>query len=301
MAFACPRCHTLLDEIDLVTICCSQDRLAFHKVDGIWRFLLPERVEYYSRFIRDYETIRRSEGRGSADPEYYRTLPYHSTSDWRIRAASFNAFIDKVLRPIEKGRSVANILDLGAGNSWLSNRLASRGHDLVAVDLTVNDFDGLGCYRFYESTFLSVQAEFDHLPFADRSADIVLYNASLHYSADYEKTLSESLRLLDAGGKVVILDSPVYRDPSSGLNMVREREEQFVRQYGFPSDNLKSENFLTYKRMIDLGSKLGIIWRHIRPYYGFHWLTRPWLARILGRREPAEFGLWVGSKANVHG
>src|SRR5258706_6474339 len=270
MAFACPRCHTWLDEHDEAHICCRNGRLAFHKVDGFWRFLLPEGVEHYPCFIRAYETIRRSEGRGSADPEYYRTLPYHSTSDWRIRAASFNAFIDKVLRPIEKGRSVANILDLGAGNSWLSNRLASRGHDLVAVDLTVNDFDGLGCYRFYESTFLSVQAEFDHLPFADRSADIVLYNASLHYSADYEKTLSESLRLLDAGGKVVILDSPVYRGPSSGLNIVREREEQFVWQNCFPSDNLKNEKFFTYKTNNEPCSKPWIILRPIHPHYWFH-------------------------------
>ncbi len=296
MVFACPRCHSLLKQIAPDELRCSADDLIIARVDGIWRFLSPLRQEYYARFIRDYETIRRFEARGSTDSTYYRTLPYHPTSDWHIRAASFNAFVNQVLSPIEKNRDPLRILDLGAGNGWLSNRLACRGHDVAAVDLMINDFDGLGCYRFYESTFLSVQAEFDYLPFADKSVDIILYNASLHYSISYEETLRESWRITDVDGKVVILDSPVYRDSSSGSSMVRERQAQFTEQYGFSSDSLKSENFLTYNRMIDLGSKLGIHWRHIHPYYGLRWVARPWLARLRGSREPAEFGLWVGSK-----
>jgi len=296
ISFVCPCCKTVLDQTAPDELRCSQDGLTFHKVNGIWSFLPPERTEYYAPFIQDYETVRRFEGRGSADPTYYRNLPYHATPDWHIRAVSFNALANQVLSPIEKNRDPLRILDLGAGNGWLSNRLASRGHDVAAVDLTVNDFDGLGCYRFYESIFLRVQAEFDYLPFPGKSVDLVLYNASLHYSLGYEKTLRESLRLMDVDGKVVVLDSPVYRDPGSGISMVREREEQFTSHYGFPSDRLKSENFLTYKRMVDLGSELGIHWRHIRPYYGLRWVARPWLARLRGRREPAEFGLWVGSK-----
>ncbi len=295
-SFVCPRCKTGLNQTAPDELRCLQDGLTFHKVDGIWRFLLPEHIEYYARFIRDYETVRRFEGRGSADESYYRTLPYHASSDWKIRATSFNAFVKQVMIPIEKNKTPLQILDLGAGNSWLSNQLAYRGHAVAAVDLTINDFDGLGCHRFYESTFIPVQAEFDYLPLPDKSVDIVLFNASLHYSVNYEQTLSEAQRVLDVDGKLIVLDSPVYHDASSGRSMVREREEQFTKRYGFASDSLQSENYLTYQRMDELAAKLGVTWRHIRPFYGIHWAVRPWLARLRNRREPAEFGLWVGSR-----
>lgn len=73
----------------------------FKQEDGIWRFLLPERESHYTRFIRDYETVRRFEGRFSPDASYDRALPFKDTSrkfsaDWKIRAASFGA-LEKIL------------------------------------------------------------------------------------------------------------------------------------------------------------------------------------------------------------
>ena len=296
ISFVCPRCKSGLEQIAPDELRCPQDGSTFHQVDGIWRFLLPERADYFSRFIRDYETVRRFEGRGSADKSYYRLLPYQSSSDWHIRAASFDAFIKQVIVPLEKNKMPLRILDMGAGNGWLSNRLASRGHSVAAVDLTINDFDGLGCYRFYDSTFLPVQAEFDYLPFSDGSVDIVLFNASLHYSVNYQQTLRQSLRVLGVDGKLVVLDSPVYRDAGSGSSMVREREGQFKQRYGFPSDNLQSENYLTYSKLNKLADELNLAWRFITPFYGFRWTIRPIAAKLLGRREPAKFHVIVGSR-----
>src|SRR3972149_500090 len=156
ISFVCPRCKSDLEQTSDSDneLRCLQDGLNFHKVDGIWRFLLPERIEYYAHFIRDYETVRRFEGRGSLDESYYRTLPYYPSRDWHIRATSFNAFLKHLIIPIEKNKTPLQILDLGAGSSWLSNQLASRGHAVAAVDLTINDFDGLGCHRFYDLAVL---------------------------------------------------------------------------------------------------------------------------------------------------
>jgi len=292
---ACPNCHTLLKDISLTVKQCPQDSLTFQLADGIWRMLLPGREEMYNQFIHDYETIRRAEGRGSENSSYYRSLPYHDSAEWRIRSASFDAFIKHILEPAEAS-SPLSILDLGAGNSWLSNRLASRGHNVSAVDLTINDFDGLGCYSFFETTFLSVRAEFTALPFSDRSVDLIVFNASLHYSTSYEETLIESIRILNEAGLLVILDSPVYHDPASGVKMVREREAQFEDRYGFASNSLSSENYLTYARLEELGRKLNLQWNFYTPFYGFSRLLRPLAARLLGRREPARFHVIAGSR-----
>ncbi len=302
LTFACPKCGGLLDDENPTTKKCQKDGLTFHQVDGIWRMLLPEREEYFSHFIRDYETVRRAEGRGSHDKTYYNNLPYRDlsgrmSSDWRIRAKSFDAFLKRVIVPMERNITrPLQILDLGAGNGWLSNRLASRGHQVAAVDLMVNDFDGLGCYRFYDSIFLPVQAEFDHLPVFEDSTDVILFNASLHYSVNIEQTLGEALRVLNQSGLLAIIDSPVYHDASSGAQMVSERDAHFQKQYGFASNNLSSENYLTYARLNELASKLDLDWKIITPFYNLRWSTRPWIARLLHRREPAKFHIIIGNQ-----
>lgn len=293
MELACPRCHEPLQATGPASLTCLHDNETFQCVDGVWRMLLPGREGYYARFISEYETIRRLEGRISQDPEYYRSLPFHASRDWRIRARSFEAFVRRALEPLEQGGRPLCILDLGAGNGWLSNLLAARGHEVAALDLTTNDFDGLACARFYASRFLSVQAEFDSLPFSDGSTDLVVFNASLHYSTDYGRTLSESLRVLVPGGRIVVLDSPIYHNPLSGRRMIAEREEQFARKYGFPSDSLPSEGFLTWDRTEELARAHGLQIQAVTPRYGLRWNLRPLTARMLGRREPAAFHILV--------
>jgi SAM-dependent methyltransferase len=301
-SFACPRCGSALKQTSSGALFCPLDCLQFVRIDRVWRMLLPEREPVYSAFIQEYETVRRAEGRGSQQAEYYRALPYRDlsgrrVSDWHIRAASFSAFLERIVQPVEaQSKRPLNVLDLGAGCGWLSNRLAARGHCVAAVDLIVNDFDGLGCCQFYETAFTPVQAEFDHLPFAQKSFDLVIFNASLHYSTGYETTLRETLRVLDPAGQLVVLDSPVYLDASSGRQMVGERQRQYVKQYGFPSNALPSENYLTYQRLDELCAALHLHGQVLTPYYGLRWALRPWKARLLGQREPAKFHVVVLSK-----
>jgi len=300
--FICPRCRTTLERKSPDRVTCPKDGLEFWQVDGVWRFLLPESQAHYSRFIEDYESIRRSEGRGGSSEKYYRALPFkdlsgHFTSDWRIRARSYNVLVRNVLTrlqdPLERS---LKILDLGAGNGWLSNRLASQGDRVFAIDLLLNEQDGLGAWKFYEHSFTPIQAEFNHLPIMDRFADAVIFNASFHYSENYAETLGEALRVLSPSGQIVIMDSPVYRRKASGEKMVAERQAQFEEKYGLASDNLESENFLTYDRLDQLAKDLKITWKRITPFYSLRWTIRPLFAFLLRRREPAKFHLIVGRK-----
>jgi len=294
MKFICPRCQNDLQEISEHEVFCPTDGLTFKQMDGIWRFLLPERESHYARFISDYETVRRFEERGSPDSAYYRALPFQDLSgkfsaDWKIRAASFGA-LQKILT------AESTVLDLGAGNGWLSNRLSLDGHTVSAVDLLVNPEDGLGASQHYENQFARIQSEFVHLPFPNLSVSNVIFNASFHYSENYEQTLAEALRVLQPAGQIIIMDSPVYHDSASGEQMLAERKASFISRYGFASDSIKSEGYLTFQRMKTLASKFELTWRHVHPFYGIRWAVRPWLARLRGAREPAEFGLWVGRR-----
>ena len=291
---ACPACKTLLTPAGPDELVCPQDEKSYKKQDGIWRCLPPERAAHFQAFMQDYEAIRLAEGRGSTDPEYYRALPFADLSgthsaDWRLRARSYSIFLDRILAPVEKGGRGLKILDLGAGNAWLSYRMALRGHLPAALDLRTGSLDGLGAICQYDLPLLAVQADFDRLPFPPACFDLVVYNASLHYSIGYRVSLQEGLRVLNPAGWLVVLDTPLYHQAASGQAMVREREAAFQKQYGFASDALPSENYLTPHKLRQLSRDLQIRWRAYHPNLGLGWAARPWAARLHGQRETASF------------
>jgi hypothetical protein len=78
--------------------------------------------------------------------------------------------------------------------------------------------------------------------------------------------------------------------------MVCQREAAFTQAYGFPSNALASENYLTYQRLRDLAEALPVRWKFIQPAYGWRWRWRPLLASLRRRREPARFVVIVGQR-----
>jgi SAM-dependent methyltransferase len=305
----CPRCRALADYLPDVNatntamqcvncywqLCCEQ---------GVWNMLPPERANYFSQFITDYQFIRAAEGRGNANPEYYLRLPSCDLSDrnsnqWKIRARTFRHIEREILPEISVHlrRKQLRILDLGAGNGWMSYRLALQGHKPFAVDLLTNDQDGLGAAVHYKSAltvlFPRFQAEIDSLPFADHEYDLVIFNASFHYSENYERTLAEALRCIGVGGTILISDTPWYRHDHSGEQMLTERHATFRERYGFPSDALKSLEYLTDRRLQQLATCFGIHWQVHQPSYGIRWQMRPLLSKLSGSREPSQFRIYV--------
>ncbi len=165
--FACPACTTPLVEIAPGQLLCPTDGQMYRQIEGIWRFFPGHHDKDTARFIDEYEQIRQLEGRGSSDPSFYRALPFHDlsgrfTADWQIRAQSYRSLLGTIVQPLERRRgSPLCIADLGAGNGWLSYRLAQRGHLAAAVDLLVNPLDGLGAWDKYDAGFTPIQASFD--------------------------------------------------------------------------------------------------------------------------------------------
>jgi SAM-dependent methyltransferase len=272
----------------------------FSEFGGICSALPPSREATFRQFVRDYESVRAKEGRGSTCADYYLALPFEDLTgrnawQWHIRARTFR-FMEKHLLPkIESAYPRGcDVLDVGAGNGWLSYRVARRGHRPVAVDLLVNDTDGLGAARHYFQLvppFLRFKAEMDCLPFMPAQFDVVIFNASLHYSVDYRCTLQEALRCLRKGGHLIIADSPFYWREESGRKMLEEKRAAFNRQFGFSSDSMQSREYLTPDTLNDLSTTLGLKWRVYKPWYGLNWALRPMKARLLRRREPSKFYL----------
>jgi SAM-dependent methyltransferase len=288
---------------DCGTRVCAICGKATHLREGIWCALPPHRIDHFRKFIAEYEFIRAAEGRGSANGEYYLGLPYKDLSgrnsdQWRIRAHTFQTIEQRILTPLARLRKCPlRILDLGAGNGWMSYRLALRGYFPIAIDLLTNDLDGLGAAIHYSTEmsplFPRIQAELDCLPLSSSSFDVVIFNASFHYSEDYKRTFAEALRCTRPGGSVVIADTPWYEEESSGERMVAEKHQRFAAMYGFPSDSVASLEYLTPDRLNHLQSSFGFKWSCIRPFYGIGWSLRPVRAKLKGRRPPSHFHIFV--------
>ncbi len=253
------------------------------------------------QFLDDYRKIRHAEGRGSDDPSYYLALPYEDLSrrnsaQWQIRGRSFRYFERKILPVCERAaKGQLQILDLGAGNGWMSHRLLRHGHKPVALDIFTDPRDGLLAARRYSPQLPLIESDFNTLPFAAASFDLIIYNASIHYSPDYRRTFTEARRCLRPGGHFVIIDSPVYKAREHGERMREEKHRQFKQQYGFRSDVVPSIEFLDDSTVVELGSELGIDWQIHRPWLGWNWFLRPWKARLKRRRPPSRFHILVGT------
>ena len=132
----CPSCEQgfasyLKEPFQLTCLACG---FAIPEVNGILRALTPESKTQYEQFVHDYEVVRARERWGSQTPDYYLALPFNDLTNehnwiWRIRARTLRYVENHLLPKIESPQfSSCRILDIGAGNGWLSCRLAERGH-----------------------------------------------------------------------------------------------------------------------------------------------------------------------------
>jgi len=302
LKLACPHCRAaagVMNGTPMSQFTCSECGARMPYRDGILCALTPERSEYFKSFLADYTAIRNAEGRGSEDAAFYRSLPFQDVTNnnawqWQIRAKTYQYLASRLLPA-----NAMDIADLGAGNCWLSHRLQQLGRNPVAVDLSTDARDGLGAAKHYPQPFPLVQAEFDQLPFADQQFDLVIFNASLHYSTDYHRSLQAALRCLRPGGRIMVLDSPLYKLPEHGEQMKTEKHAQFQAQYGSRSDSLPAKEYLHEMLLAELSRDLHLRWTIHQPWYGWKWHLRPWRARLKGLRPPSRFCILVAQPQNL--
>lgn len=262
------------------------------------------RAEALAAFRASYGAHRAAEGRGAGGTAELLALPYlfdgPQAAQWKIRARTWGAFVARVLDPLaaETGRPL-RILDLGAGNGWLCHRAARRGHEPTAIDVRDDSVDGLGAAAGYDphlpKPFGRLVASFDALPVGDRTQDLAVFNASLHYALDLAATLREAARAVRPGGRIAILDSPFYRRAEDGEAMAAEKRRHASARFGDRADALASLPFIEYltrARLDEASRPLGLRWRRHRVRYPLAYELRPLIARVRGRRTPSRFDLW---------
>ena len=291
--FACPECRERLDVGASRTRCAACD-VVFERSGDVFEFLSETRRRRLEPFLAQYRRVRRADGHVAPDVDAYRALPYRpltpdSAVEWTIRSQSLKTLV----RSAWLQGAPRRVLDVGAGNAWLSQCLAAAGHHVVAVDANDDAEDGLRVSIRGAHEVPLVQADFDALPFAPGQFDAVVLNASLHYAPDVARTLEAAHALVVPGGTLVVMDSPWFERDVDGEAMVTEQHAEFTRRYGVDEVVRPGLGYLTFGRLQDAAARLGRRTCFTQSAGPVGWRLKRFVRRGHASRPPATFGVWM--------
>jgi SAM-dependent methyltransferase len=206
----CPVCGEPLTASD-GELACAGCGARYAVEDGIPRMLddrLPGIAEKRAE-IAGWVEKASQEGWYRSDDAVDRVLPYvcrdlgWDDPIWRANEYSFERLLDHYVQPGDR------LLEVGAAKCWAAAHLLPRGCEYVGTDILTDSYIGLGRGAFYAERvgdFPRVQADAEHLPFADESFDVTFCVATLHHALDLRAMVAEMGRVTRRGGVVAALN-----------------------------------------------------------------------------------------------
>lgn len=107
-----------------------------------------------------------------------------------------------------KIHSFKTVADLGAGEGTLSQLLAQRAQQVIAIDNSPKMVE-FGQKLAKENRLPNLEfrlGEIEEIPIADGSVDLAIFSQALHHALHPEMALSEAHRILKPGGTLLVLD-----------------------------------------------------------------------------------------------
>ena len=222
----CPACNGPLTSLEQGLLCPAGDQ--FYPIqNGILRLLPPGQQADADTFAAEYGRRRRKQEWRCLSAEEMAALPETTPAGWdglywSVRRQSYRVLAEQIDRIQHRLGRPLRIVDMGAGTGWLAGRLATGGHQVVALDLSCDDAFGLGAAgrlrHLLGLPMVLVQGAIEEPPFQQGQLDILIYNASLHYAGDIQHCLEIGARLLRPEGLLAIMDSPVAGSETTAKN-----------------------------------------------------------------------------------
>lgn len=180
-------------------------------------------------FSKHYLAVREKEDRILTDSDV-RKLPYLQRDEWPYRVKSTERF----LAHVAEENDPMEILTIGCGNGWFSNKIAEVDPKHTVIGLDVNREELEQAARIFKKKNLKfVYADiFKVSQYFHRKFDIITLNGSVQYFEDLEGLVSLLASFLALGGEIHIIDSPFYT--TAEIPAAKERTKAYYEDLGVP-------------------------------------------------------------------
>lgn len=158
-------------------------------------------------------------------PLILRNHPHYN--EWQLRKIT----AAKLVKNFSK-YSGLNILDIGAGNCWLSNIISEKTENNVfAIDLNETELRrGARVFNNNKRLKFIYGSIFENI-FDQQQFDVVLFTSSIQYFPDLIKTINRVFDFLKSEGYIIIADSNFYNDED--IAAAKMRTENYYKELGF--------------------------------------------------------------------
>ncbi len=197
--------------------------------EGIYYFSNPDKFKDKEEL---YLNVRMNEGRIYNDKEL-KLLPSIERTHKHFREWQFRSMTTQYLIKFLGVYSNQIILDVGAGNCWLSNLISDATENFVfAVDLNENELKQ-GFRVFSDNKRLRfIYGDIFDDNFNDYKFDVILFSSSIQYFPDLKDTIERAFYLLHPDGFIIIIDSKFYLEEE--VLPARDRTKIYYNELGFP-------------------------------------------------------------------
>lgn len=233
----CPQCHrdrtlrlkaTTSDEREVRdgTLTCTVCNGSFRVHRGVGELMVnpPEHVTREAAGLERFAEVMRADG---WDRDMILRLPDLDSGYWYVQARSMHQILTTV--PFAPGQWV---LDVGSNTCWASNHFAERGLQVVALDISTPELQGLHTADYFleegRSYFERVLGSMYDMPIASESLDYVFACEVLHHndSDSLRETFQEAFRVIKPGGSLLVVNETI-KSLSDRQGVHTEGVEQF--------------------------------------------------------------------------
>ncbi len=201
-----------------------------HKINNTILYLTEKKAQFSNYYL----SVRNKEKRILDDDEVFilpkakRNNPNYK--EWSLREKSAKKFINYI-----KDEKPSNILEIGCGNGWFSNVIASQMPKSNVYGLDINSEELEQANRVFKQKNLQfIYADIFEL---DKEAfpcrfNIIVLNASIQYFENIEALLLKLKAFTTKDSEVHIMDTFFYN--STDINAAIKRTERYYEQIGNP-------------------------------------------------------------------
>jgi ubiquinone/menaquinone biosynthesis C-methylase UbiE/uncharacterized protein YbaR (Trm112 family) len=230
---ACPLCHSKLQYLNNESFKCSKCKKIWPSENGVIILLKNNKIiDKELNGIAELDKINKFDIANEdfryallSLPDFPKTREFSKGEDYFYGVAIGKEIFNKAKKIIGKNKIV---LEIGADWCWASRQIAKESNYVIALDINKKHLQSTNYLseKGKNPFFTRIIGDMNNLPLKNNSIDVIIGIACVHHTTNLNNTFKELARVLNPGGKIILLREPV-RGRKSSEGKFGENEKQY--------------------------------------------------------------------------